>query len=354
MRRLNLLAGALVALALAAPLSAAASNTQLAGFQVALRAFGIYRGPIDGIAGPATVAAARSFQRRHGLPATGLADARTRKALGPLGQPLLGRRTLRRGRFGWDVSVVQFLLTRAGFYHGALDGYFDAATGQALRRYQQAGGLRADGVVGSRTLATFALDRSTPVAGRRIAAPARYRVRVGDTLTGIAARFGTTVGALARANRLRRGDVLLAGSSLAVPATTAPQPSSPTAIRMQIDRTAARYGVDLHLARALAWMESGYQPHVVSSVGAAGVMQILPVTRAFVETSLLARPVPHTASGNIEIGVVYLRYLLREFDGDTKLALAAWYQGPHSVRTNGVLAVSHTFVRNVLALRERL
>jgi peptidoglycan hydrolase-like protein with peptidoglycan-binding domain len=118
-RKLVLLAVPVAALALAGP--AAAVNPQIAGLQVALRAFGLYQGEIDGVAGGGTVAAVRAFQRRHGIPASGLADRRTRVALGPLGQPLFGRRTLGRGRFGLDVSVLQFLLQRRGFYRGALD-----------------------------------------------------------------------------------------------------------------------------------------------------------------------------------------------------------------------------------------
>ena len=80
-------AGALAAgLAAAAP--AGALNPQHAGLQVALRAQGLYSGPIDAIVGPRTLAAVRSFQRSHGLKVTGIADVRTRRALGPLGTPL--------------------------------------------------------------------------------------------------------------------------------------------------------------------------------------------------------------------------------------------------------------------------
>ncbi len=87
-------------------------NPQIAGLQVALRAHGLYLAQIDGIAGPRTAAAVHAFQRRKHLP-VGVADMRTRAALGPLGRPLFGSRTLRRGDFGWDVAVLQFLLTRA-------------------------------------------------------------------------------------------------------------------------------------------------------------------------------------------------------------------------------------------------
>src|SRR5437762_14182250 len=103
MRSRILLAGAVVAAAMTvtpATLASGGPNPQTAGLQVALRAQGLYRGPIDAISGPATVAATRAFQRLEGIPATGLADARTRQALGPLGRPLPGAPTLPRGAFG--------------------------------------------------------------------------------------------------------------------------------------------------------------------------------------------------------------------------------------------------------------
>src|SRR5262249_49940793 len=70
MRMRVLLVGAVAAAALAVLPSALASgsrNPQTAGLQVALRAQGLYRGPIDAIAGPETVAAVRAFQRMEGL-----------------------------------------------------------------------------------------------------------------------------------------------------------------------------------------------------------------------------------------------------------------------------------------------
>jgi len=77
-----------------------------------------------------------------------------RAALGPLGRPLFGARILKRGDFGWDVSVLQFLLTRHGVYSGALDGYMGPETSAALKRYQRAMHLAADAVHADR-LAIF-------------------------------------------------------------------------------------------------------------------------------------------------------------------------------------------------------
>ena len=294
-----LCAGALAALWLAA--ASHAANPQIAGLQVALRAYGLYNGPIDAIAGPGTVRGTKAFQRRVGLSPDGRAGPRTRAALGPLGQPLFGRRTLRLRMFGWDVSVLQFMLARRGALV-PVSGYFDQRTARALRSYQRSRRLSTDGIAGPRTLASFG-------RGRPALRPGRKPVRVVRAV--------------------------------------------PTNVRGLLEHWARAYGVDVGLVRALAWMESGYNPNLVSASGARGALQVLPVTHQYVETILLRRRVPRTVAGEIQVGVAFLRQLLREFHGNPTMALAAWYQGPSSVRRNGQLKETRTFVANVLALQRR-
>ena len=48
-----------------------------------------------------------------------------------------------------------------------------------------------------------------------------------------------------------------------------------------------------------------------------------------------------------------LNHLLDRFNGDQRLALAAWYQGEKAVREHGVYAETKAFVANVLALTGR-
>jgi Transglycosylase SLT domain/Putative peptidoglycan binding domain len=293
-----LCAAVLAGLTLAAP--AQARNPQIAGLQVALRAYGLYNGPIDAIAGPKTVRGTKAFQRRAGIPVDGRAGPATRRALGPLGTPVFGRRTLRLGLFGWDVSVLQFMLARRGQLVPVY-GFFDRATERALRRYQRSRRLAADGVAGPNTISALA-------RGTRGVRPARPRRT---------------------------------------------QPAPPASVRTLLTNWAIAYRLDPGLVRALAWMESGFQPGLVSAAGARGVMQILPGTRHYVQSILIRHKVPNSTSGNIRIGVVYLRHLLREFRWSHKRALAAWYQGPNSLRRHGQLPVTRQFVENVLALRTR-
>ena len=357
MRRFAVLA---LAAALVAPAAAhAAGNPQIAGLQVALRAHGLYLAQIDGISGPKTAAAIHAFQRKHGLP-VGLADARTRRALGPLGRPLFGSRTLKRGDFGWDVSVLQFLLTRRGVYSGALDGYMGKETAAALKRYQRLMRLQADAIVGPRTLASIVRRDRVPVQvrtathHRTLVAATVHTVHSGDTLTAIANAHGTSVRALAAANGIDPAKPIIIGQKLRLPVATAAIVAPVSDVRATLDSWSNRLGVDHHLVRALAWMESGYQTRIVSSAGARGVLQTLPSTRRYVENVLAGRRIPNTVDGDVEVGVLYLKHLLTAFNGDEGLALAGWYQGERAVKKHGVYAVSKPFVANVLALRNRM
>ena len=358
---------------------AAGGNPQTAGLQVALRAQGLYRGTIDAVAGPRTVAAVRAFQRVHHLPVTGIANARTRRQLGPLGRPLFGARTLKRGEFGWDVAVLQFLLLRQGI-SVPVNAYFDGPTLRGVRRLQRRLHVPADGIVGPHTLTKLVRRVPVPLPVHRaqpVSRPAHHRahgkphrqhhprihvVRRGESLWVLAKRYHTTIAKLARLNHLDPSRPLLLGTKLKIPGArrrvhtepVAERTGSVATVRALLDHWASHYGVDVSLVRALAWMESGYNNKLVSSAGAQGIMQLLPTTWSYVETVLIGHRVHHTAGGNVRVGVAYLHHLLHDFHGNAHLALAAWYQGERAVRERGVLKVSRQFVANVLALQQRM
>jgi peptidoglycan hydrolase-like protein with peptidoglycan-binding domain len=352
--RLLVLTAAFVAAFMLAP-AAGAFNPQIAGLQIALRKHGLYRGPIDGIQGRQTRHAIRVFQRRHRLAVDGLAGPRTRAALGPLGRPLFGTRVIRRGMRGYDVAVLQFLLRRHGLGPGRLDGRFGPKTARAVRRFQRRTGLAPDGVVGRRTASRLC---ALPVCSWRAKPRARtntHRIRPGETLTAISRRYGVTVTAIARANRLDPRRYIIAGARIQIPGAPAQMAmAQPFAVRAAIDYWSRVYGVDPGLVRALAWWESGFNNALVSPAGARGVMQVTPATWDYVETVLVGRRIPHTTRGNVRVGVAFLSQLLREFRGSVRLALAAYVQGPESVRRDGLFRETRQYVAGVLALSRRL
>ena len=122
------------------------------------------------------------------------------------------------------------------------------------------------------------------------------------------------------------------------------------AVRASLDRWSGAYGVDPRLARATAWMESGFQQDVVSGVGAMGVMQLLPGTWQWVDQMLIGTTTPRTYDGNVRAGVRYLRWLLDQFDGDRRLALAGYYQGAQAVRDRGLFDDTKQYVALILKL----
>jgi peptidoglycan hydrolase-like protein with peptidoglycan-binding domain len=356
-RRLIILAALTAALVL--PSAAGAFNPQIAGLQIALRQQGLYRGEIDGVQGPKTRRAILMFQRRHGLAVDGIAGPRTRAALGPRGRPLFGTRVIRRGMRGYDVGVLQFLLRRHGFKPGRLDGRFGPRTARAVRRFQRRAGLTPDGVVGRRTARRLCglrvcAWRAAPIASRR-GATRTHRIAQGETLTAISRRYGVSVRAIARANRLDPRRFIIAGARIRIPGAPARMAMTQSfAVRAAIDYWSKVYGIDPRLVRAVAWFESGFNNSLVSAAGARGVMQVTPATWDYVETVLLGRRIPHTMSGNVHVGVAFLNQLLREFRGNVRLALAAYFQGPHSVRTRGLFRETQQYVAGVLALSTRL
>src|ERR1700716_895208 len=178
--RFRLMCAGVVAAGLAAVAPAGAANPQHAGLQVALRAQGLYLGPIDAIIGPHTLAAVRTFQRVHRLHVTGIADVRTRRELGPLGTPLFGSRALARGKFGWDVAVLQFLLNKHGV-SVPVNAYMDKPTVAGVRSYQRVMHLRADGVAGPATFAALGLQTAVPVRAVVPLSLRSYTVKPGDS-----------------------------------------------------------------------------------------------------------------------------------------------------------------------------
>ncbi|MGN6169277.1 MAG: peptidoglycan-binding protein [Solirubrobacteraceae bacterium] len=148
-----------VLLALGAGYGLQDGSPAVRSLQRQLVAQGTSPGPVDGRFGPLTAAAVRRFQQARGLAVDGVVGPATRKMLAA-GGLFEGAGSLQ-PRGSGAVRLVQARLKRAGFSPGPLDGRYGPLTEQAVKRFQQAHGLRVDGVTGTKTQAALAASRSS-------------------------------------------------------------------------------------------------------------------------------------------------------------------------------------------------
>jgi peptidoglycan hydrolase-like protein with peptidoglycan-binding domain len=128
--------------------------------QARLAGAGYPPGPIDGRYGPLTEQAVMRYQAAHGLPVDGIAGPRTLAAL------TRGQMVLRAGA-GYpsgssDVRHLQRLLAKSGISPGPIDGFFGPLTALAVSRSQATHGLPDHGVAGPRTLAALGWRGEAP------------------------------------------------------------------------------------------------------------------------------------------------------------------------------------------------
>jgi soluble lytic murein transglycosylase-like protein len=129
-----------------------------------------------------------------------------------------------------------------------------------------------------------------------------------------------------------------------------------------IREAATDHGLDLALLKAVIATESRFDPRAVSPKGAVGLMQLMPATaerfgvKADADTTLQQRLTdPRT---NLQAGARYLALLLRQFGGQTELALAAYNAGEGAVQRAGGRVPDYPetqqYVRKVTQLHQYL
>jgi soluble lytic murein transglycosylase-like protein len=193
-------------------------------------------------------------------------------------------------------------------------------------------------------------------------------VQRGETLWAISGRYGVSIAAIVQANSLASASFIRTGQSLTIPTpgpapvTAAPGSSglSPEMAALVAARGASRdlllaaaseFGVAPAFVLAVAWHESGWQPAVVSSAGAQGLMQLMPATAAWVADTML-----HEAAAigdprwNARAGTRLLAFYLARYQGDKAKTLAAYFQGMSSVEQIGILQSSQPYIGSILAL----
>jgi peptidoglycan hydrolase-like protein with peptidoglycan-binding domain len=132
-------------------------------------------GPVDGRYGPLTQRAVRRYQAAHGLQVDGIAGPRTVAALSARTEVLFPSAGYDRAGGSRSVRALQRLLVRAGDMPGPVDGRYGPLTQRAVRRYQAAHGLQADGIAGPETFIHLVPRAST---NSRISATIHRRLRL--------------------------------------------------------------------------------------------------------------------------------------------------------------------------------
>ncbi|MGA8993554.1 MAG: lytic transglycosylase domain-containing protein, partial [Nocardioidaceae bacterium] len=207
----------------------------------------------------------------------------------------------------------------------------------------------------------------------------RYRVRRGDTATGLAVRFHAWTRELRAVNRLGRHGRLLAGERITIPVVVSRTPRSTgarssrrearpharpvrrpwrhadagrSAVRRVIARTARRHGVDPRTALAIGWQESGWQQRRISSAGAIGAMQVMPGTGRWMSSYAGRRLNLYSLRDNVTAGVLLFQVLRRQ--AGWRHSIGAYYQGLAAVRRHGFYRDTRRYTRSVRALYRRL
>ncbi len=126
--------------------------------------------------------------------------------------------------------------------------------------------------------------------------------------------------------------------------------------RAEIDNLIEKYsnknGLDKDFVSALVKQESGFNPNATSHCGAMGLMQLMPSTAQGLGVSNA-----YDIEQNIAGGTKYLKSMIDRFNGDEKLALAAYNAGPNAVKKYGGIPPyqeTQNYVKNVLSIYENM
>jgi len=130
-------------------------------------------------------------------------------------------------------------------------------------------------------------------------------------------------------------------------APNAPAMVAPAQIDALVNDNAQSQDVDPALIKAIIANESGFNANATSNVGAQGLMQLMPGTAAGLGVTDAYDPAQNVAGGT-----KYIKGLLERFNGDVRLAVAAYNAGPGAVEKYGGVppyAETQNYVQNVLS-----
>ena len=168
-------------------------GTDVRNLQQDLTTLGYYWAEITGNFGAKTETAVKRFQEENGLTADGVAGTKTLNAVAAAvarkgGTPASGSSagtTLKLNSQGTKVSQLQTDLKQLGYYYAEITGNFGEKTEAAVKAFQKAKGLTADGVAGTKTL--NAIAAAVDKAGGSSSGSSSTNMKLGSTGTAVSA-----------------------------------------------------------------------------------------------------------------------------------------------------------------------
>ncbi len=274
--------------------------------------------------------------------------------------------------------------------------------GTTVERIASTNGLRDPGLIrigqrltvsgGGSTSAPAAKPAAKPATTVSSTASRTHVVAAGDTVSGLASRYGSTTSAIISANNLSGSGLIYVGQRLTVPGGSGGGSSAGGAasasggqlvgstflgrtyasdvvgaantnkatllsmsvpsrdqMRAMVRSTAVSMGVDPALALAVAQQESGFDARAVSPANAVGVMQVIPSSGQWASDLVGRRLNLLDPQDNVTAGVAILRQLVRTADNFDQ-AVAGYYQGLAGVKRNGMYADTRNYVAGIKTL----
>ena len=168
-------------------------GTDVRNLQQDLTTLGYYWAEITGNFGAKTETAVKRFQEENGLTADGVAGTKTLNAIAAAvarkgGTPASGGNagtTLKLNSQGTKVSQLQTDLKQLGYYYAEITGNFGEKTEAAVKAFQKAKNLTADGVAGTKTL--NAIAAAVDKAGGSSSGSSSTNMKLGSTGTAVSA-----------------------------------------------------------------------------------------------------------------------------------------------------------------------